>query len=54
MKEITCIAQMSPARAALRATGGKALKPAFEELGGRYPYEVLRCVLAMQVQTTLS
>jgi ATP-dependent DNA helicase RecQ len=47
-------AELTRVRAALRATGGKALKPAFEELGGRYPYEVLRCVLAMQVETTLS
>ena len=44
-------AELTQVREALRATGGKALKPAFEVLGGRYPYEVLRCVLAEQVAT---
>jgi len=38
--ELTAVEQ------ALQNTGGKALKPAFEALGGRYSYEVLRCVQA--------
>ena len=33
-------------REALRANGGQAFKPVFEALGGRYSYEVLRCVRA--------
>ena len=45
-------AELERVRDALRATGGKALKPAFEVLGGRYPYEVLRCVQAQQAETS--
>ena len=45
-------AELTRVRDALRVTGGKALKPAFEVLGGRYPYEVLRCVQAQRVETT--
>ncbi len=36
--------ELTRIRAALRASGGQALKPVFEALGGRYSYEVLRCV----------
>lgn len=38
--------ELEEVRGALRREGGQALKPVFEALGGRYPYEVLRCVRA--------
>lgn len=39
-------ADLTRIRAALSTHGGQALKPVFEALGGRYSYEVLRCVQA--------
>ena len=36
-------------RAAFAACGNQALKPVFEALGGRYSYEILRCVQAAGV-----
>jgi len=38
--------ELTHIRAALRTNDGAALKPVFEALGGRYSYEVLRCVQA--------
>ena len=40
-------------REALRANDGPALKPVFEALGGRYSYEMLRCVQAVETDATL-
>ena len=46
LREVVPLAddEIATIREALRASGDKALKPAFEALGGRYGYEVLRCV----------
>ena len=44
-------AELKRVREALSVNGGKALKPAFEVLGGRYSYDVLRCVLAAPAAT---
>src|SRR3569623_1984317 len=48
LREVVALSEeeLSAIRDALRAHDGAALKPVFESLGGRYSYEVLRCVRA--------
>ena len=48
LREVVSLADedLSSIREALRTHGGQALKPIFEALGGRFSYEILRCVRA--------
>jgi len=48
LREVVALSdeELSAIRSALHTHDGAALKPVFESLGGRYSYEVLRCVRA--------